>query len=122
MKISNSHQVFSHILSAPRAIEYPGEFLGPNWKDVLNFWLFIETLSPGQIALVDDKIQIDSFYDRKFRMDCALRVTAEYAADAFNLMPPKFDLAILELIGSHELIKTGVELKYLSQILSLVTV
>lgn len=120
MKISKRHQVFSNIISTPRALEYPGEFLGPNWKDVLNFWLFIETLSPGQIALVDYKIQIDSFYDRKSLMDCALQVTAEYAADAFNLMPPKFDLAILELIGTHKLIQNGGELKYLSQILSLV--
>jgi len=120
MKISKRHQVFSNILSAPRALEYPGEFLGPNWKDVLNFWLFIETLSPGQIALVDYKIQIDSFYDRNSLMDFAIQVTGGDVADVYNLTPPKFDLALLELIGSHKLIENGGELKYLSQILSLV--
>jgi hypothetical protein len=121
MKISNSHQVFSHILSSPRALSHPDEFLGPNWKDVLNFWLYFDTLISGQIDIVNDEMQHNFDGQNSYRWVCALQVTA-YSQDAFNITPPKFDFAVLELIGSHELIKTGGELKYLSRILSLVTV
>jgi hypothetical protein len=45
MKISKAHQNFADHLDDQTALEYPEYFLGPNWKDVLNFWIYLDTLS-----------------------------------------------------------------------------
>ncbi len=55
MKISTTHQRFVRILSNQRALEHPEEFLGPNWKDILNFWLYLDTLSSRFISSVDQQ-------------------------------------------------------------------
>ncbi len=45
MKISQTHLKFSDYLEEPRVLTNPEDFLGPNWKDVINFWLYLDTLS-----------------------------------------------------------------------------
>ncbi len=45
MKISKIHQEFSERLNEQKVLTNPEEFLGPNWKEVLDFWLYIDTLS-----------------------------------------------------------------------------
>ena len=48
MKISKSHKRFSERLSNRRVLSNPEEFLGPNYKAVLNFWLRLDDLTVGQ--------------------------------------------------------------------------
>jgi hypothetical protein len=52
MKTSKTHQRFAYLLGNQRALDCPEEFLGPNWRDVLNFWLYLDTLSLDQFAIV----------------------------------------------------------------------
>jgi hypothetical protein len=46
--ISKIHKRFSELLKNPRVLENPEEFLGENFKAVLNFWLSLDELSKEQ--------------------------------------------------------------------------
>ena len=49
MKISKAHKRFSERLENPRVLTNPEEFLGPNYKAVLNFWMILDELSEDQL-------------------------------------------------------------------------
>jgi hypothetical protein len=42
---SKIHQRFSERLKQPDALTNPEKYLGPNYKDVLNFWIYVDGLS-----------------------------------------------------------------------------
>jgi len=46
--ISKSHQEFANDLNNPRVLTHPEEFLGPNYRAVLDFWLFLDELTEDQ--------------------------------------------------------------------------
>ena len=48
MNISKSHKLLSERLNNPRVLTNPEEFLGPNYRAVLNFWLFLDDLTEEQ--------------------------------------------------------------------------
>ena len=54
MIYSKTHKRFEYILDNQRALSHPDEFLGPNWRDVLNFWLYLDTLGLEQRELARD--------------------------------------------------------------------
>ena len=110
MKISNSHQKFADQLKDQTALESPGEFLGPNWKDVLNFWLYLDTLSYEEFVLIGERyyaLDEDSRTSAKTSALVSAKDTIgnEYTREAwwasFNLDPATW--TICELIGSHNL-------------------
>jgi hypothetical protein len=45
MTYSKIHKRFSERLEQPDVLTNPGKYLGPNWEDVLNFWIYLDTLS-----------------------------------------------------------------------------
>jgi hypothetical protein len=49
MTYSKTHQKFSELLEQPEALTNPEKYLGPNWKDVLNFWIYLEGLSKQEM-------------------------------------------------------------------------
>jgi hypothetical protein len=53
--ISKSHKLFSEYLNNPRVLTNPEEFLGPNYEEVLNFWLILEELSEEQLRVVNER-------------------------------------------------------------------
>ena len=59
--ISKIHKRFSERLRNSRVLTNPEEFLGPNYKEVLNFWLLIEELSEEQLRVVKERY--GAFYD-----------------------------------------------------------
>ena len=71
MKISQTHQRFSYRLKEPRALTNPEDFLGPNWEDVINFWIYIDTLSE------DEKIRMENRY---YALKLDVRVSAFHPA------------------------------------------
>jgi hypothetical protein len=73
MKISTTHQRFADNLGEQAALEYPEHFLGPNWKDVLNFWIYLDTLS-----CEDFKIFVDLY---KALGDTETRIVARYISE-----------------------------------------
>jgi hypothetical protein len=50
--ISKSHKLFSERLRNTRVLTNPEEFLGPNYEEVLNFWLILDELSEEQWRVV----------------------------------------------------------------------
>ena len=71
MNYSKAHQNFSNRLQKPEALTNPQNFLGPNYETVLNFWWFMDGLSPDQWNEVA----------RRYRaLDNAARIAARDAA------------------------------------------
>jgi hypothetical protein len=124
MKISKRHQVFSNILSAPRVLNHPEEFLGPNWKDVLNFWLYFDTLSSEQIGIARDLFWDLSRADRvsivNLAWNAARYVTNEHIPQCAYLSNQGHieGITALELIGSHRILGQGKSLVVVSLLLN----
>ena len=53
--ISKTHKSFSKRLNNPRVLTNPEEFLGPNYKDVLKFWMILDELSEEQLRVIEDR-------------------------------------------------------------------
>ena len=111
MKISSSHQKFADRLNNQTALEYPERFLGPNWKDVLNFWIYLDTLSREELDKVYEHHRglKDIHISRRLAW-CAAKDTIGYdytnaAAFAYyvNCYNAAGCHATSELIGSHKL-------------------
>jgi hypothetical protein len=118
MKISKAHQIFADHLDNQNALEYPEPFLGPNWKDVLNFWLYLDTLSREDFDIVGKRYcalgRVDTLKSltRKAARDniCYYYVYATAAwvvTPTLTCIPASVGVtcvyATLELIGSHNL-------------------
>jgi hypothetical protein len=115
MKISKIHESFSDFLKEPKARTNPEDFLGPNWEDVINFWLYIDGLSGEEMERMDDRYWA-SDYDVLDSFRGAAEVAAEevvgwkvgnaawkavyYASDSGC-----FSWATYELIASHKLLE-----------------
>jgi hypothetical protein len=52
MKISKTHLKFANILNSTEVLTHPENFLGPNWEEVINFWLYLDTLTEDQLNVV----------------------------------------------------------------------
>ena len=123
MKISKSHKRFSEFLNTSRVLESPEEFLGPNYKAVLNFWLSIDDLSKDQWRTI--KSRYDDFYNNQ-RSDWdkvteeAIKASDETIGELFagNASYAAHDVygyaagwATRELIGMHKLFQKDQSLK-----------
>jgi hypothetical protein len=142
MTYSKAHQCFADRPNNQRALEHPEEFLGVNYKDVLNFWWFLEDLSGEQWKIVGERYQALGYEVR----DAAWKAAAWDAADAadawagaaawnaaydavgyyavWNVVPggaarAAAGLATWELIGSHILLEQGKSLTFLPLFLDL---
>jgi hypothetical protein len=116
MKISGLHQEFADELNDQRALEHPEEFLSPNWKAILNFWLYLDTLSFEQF---------DMAWRRYRNLDEGERFVAFSVADvaAHATLAGNFidaaaceyvDIgdATRELMGVHKILEQGKSLTF----------
>jgi hypothetical protein len=106
MKISTTHKRFADRLRGQPALKYPEYFLGPNWKDVLNFWIYLDTLSDDDIRLID--MRYFALWDlntlRNLAWKAAKDTIGVYYAEASILTPTYAGTYVTsELIGSHKL-------------------
>jgi hypothetical protein len=103
--ISNSHKLFSENLNNPRVLENPKEFLGPNYEEVLNFWLILDDLSEEQWRVVSERYW--AFFDKnrsEWRKATDLAIDASvWAADVTNSWAARW--ATRELIGMHKILE-----------------
>jgi hypothetical protein len=122
MKISESHQCFADHLDDQTALEYPERFLGPNWKDVLNFWIYLDTLSDGDFRLIVERcraLDLDVgarvFDEYSARSAAAVdTIGGEYKTAAWYAHPTLLGAcATLELIGSHKILEQNKPLSFL---------
>ncbi len=106
------HQLFADYLNNQRVVEHPEEFLGPNWKNVLNFWRYLDTLSDAQWNSIKDAYLSLSLNERQLAYAAAELAAwaAGYASHAMAIvLRPAGDVdacvaalvATYELIGSH---------------------
>jgi hypothetical protein len=111
MKISKTHQRFSDNLNEPRALTNPEDYLGPNWRDVINFWFYIDTISE-----VEELKMNFSYFDLDFLVradifgaarDAAKEVVGWKVATAswFASSRAIFGDATRELIAHHKLLE-----------------
>jgi hypothetical protein len=116
MKISNTHQNFANRQDfgyQQRALSHPDEFLGPNWKEVINFWLYLDNLSDEQFNLVERPyLNLDTAVRQiiRERARCAARyVISESISYHVYMSAPTCasGFASRELIGAHKLLEQG---------------
>jgi hypothetical protein len=115
MKISKTHKSFSDLLDDPKALTNPEDFLGPNWEDVTNFWLYVDTLSEDEIDKMNDPYWdldedvLDSAY--VIAKDAATEVVGEEVRDAawwatrYSTFRAVFTQATYEIIGHHKILQ-----------------
>ena len=117
MKISKIHRMLSYRLEERKALTNPEDFLGPNWEDVINFWLYVDGLSEDEIKKTTDRywgLDGDMRESSKDSTDAAAKeivgVEVEYAAwrAAFDVTGTVFAYATHELIASHKLLERGI--------------
>jgi hypothetical protein len=123
-KISKTHQRFLKRLKDQRVLSHPDEFLGPNWKEVLNFWFFLDTLSPEQRGLVWYRFEFmfgekEQLRDKIFVLNEASHNIISFAfIDAatkasWSVSPGHAaGYATYELIGSHQILERGRSLTF----------
>jgi hypothetical protein len=126
MTISKTHQKFARLTNNQRALSHPEEFLGPNWKDVLNFWFFIDTLSEEQIRYAERRFWnldvADRISARNLAFDAATdTIMCHSDADEAFMATPGHAVgnATRELIGAHKILEQGKELKIIQLFLDL---
>jgi hypothetical protein len=123
MKISKTHQRFAdylhdlHDVLDQYVLEHPGDYLGPNWEEVINFWLYLDTLSENQLLVVNKRYWDLSYEERNVaygRVSNVARDTtkdaeyAEYAGDsAYHTTILATAHATYELIGLQKLLEQG---------------
>jgi hypothetical protein len=124
MKISKTHQRFSDRLKEPRALTNPEDYLGPNWKTVLNFWLYVDGLSE-----YDKKVINYSYWALDVDLRGSALITVRDAPDkvvgdgigfsawcaVYNVtnLSYVFAYATYELIAKHKLLEQGKSLVFL---------
>ena len=133
MKISKTHQRFSERLHNHRVLTNPEEFLGPNYKAVLNFWLSIDDLSKDQWEVIVGRYR--NFYDYHWSEWCkavdeAWDASREAIRDEFAINSAcavwgvyyGFSgayYATRELIGMHLILEQNKPLKFFPMFLNL---
>jgi hypothetical protein len=128
MKISKIHQKFSKYLNQPDVLKNPEKYLGPNWKDVLNFWIYIETLSKQEREemrqrywALDDDVRYCSINTSRVAPDGVIGEDFRFAAWLAAVTVTRvivFGTATEELIANHKLLEQGKTPLALSTILS----
>jgi hypothetical protein len=115
MTYSKIHKRFSERLNQPDALTHPAKYLGPNWEDVLNFWIYVDTLSDEERKemsdrywALDDDVRDCAFFAAR---DAAREVVGENfrnaAWDAARGVTGWciFSCATYELIAHHKLLE-----------------
>jgi hypothetical protein len=125
MTYSKIHKRFSERLYQPDALTDPEKYLGPNWKDVLNFWIYVDTLSDEDKKEIDDRYWALDDDVRYCDIDAARNAATEVIGRGFRYAAwcaaydvtgwGVFGYATYELIAHHKLLeqnKTPLALQY----------
>jgi hypothetical protein len=127
IKISKAHQKFSELLNKPKALTNLAKYLGPNWEDVLNFWIYVEGLSEQEkeemrqrYRALDGNVRISAYFAvsvaAKEVVGWEFRDAAFYAAYDTAYDVAEWGVggrATLELIAHHKLLEQNKTLTFL---------
>ncbi len=115
----------STLIKKYQTIERPEEFLGPNWKVVLNFWRHLDNLRPEQLNKANELFCTLDWLDRHdAASELAWRATCDtigvyYNVDIFGNLTTDIGEATLELIGSQKILEQGKFLTFVPLFLDL---
>jgi hypothetical protein len=90
MKISKIHQGFANRLYPQDALNHPENFLGPNWREVINFWLYLDTLTEDQLRVAQKRY----FALRDIERDIAYSRVSNGIGVAINFYVPAGHVAL----------------------------
>jgi hypothetical protein len=116
MKISKTHEKFASYIKNQGVLDSPQFYIGPNWEEVINFWLYLDTLSEEQMKVVEKRYWDLSYEERKIargRSRNVARDTTRYSYDAYCSVSYTCNwksiaaCASLELIGLDKLLEQG---------------
>jgi hypothetical protein len=122
MKISKAHKEFAYRLrflfqiSDQDVLNHPENYLGPNWDAVINFWLYLDTLTEDQLVFIIRHYGALSDKDLDIAWDNAsvASATIKYGQDASNsayysvsYAKSAAEYATKELIGLDKLLEKG---------------
>jgi hypothetical protein len=104
MNYSSRHNLFaSHLnlyynINEQDVLKYPEKYLGPNYKEVLNFWFYLDSLSDEQWNVYDDRFLN---LPTQTRIE-ALKLTRKLASEVIN---PRFvewlNYEVREIVAAH---------------------
>jgi hypothetical protein len=123
MTYSKIHQAFPERLKNPDVLTNPGKYLGPNWEDVLNFWIYLDTLSDQEREELGQRYWDLNYNVRESARDAARDAAREVVGEKFRNAAwdaaddvtgrRVFGNATYELIGHHKLLEQGKTLTFL---------
>jgi hypothetical protein len=123
MTYSKTHKRFSERLNQPAALTDPAKYLGPNYQDVLNFWIYLDNLSDEEKKEMGQRYRDLNDNVRWSAIDAARDAADEvvgwefrYAAwnVALNVTGRwVFSRATVELIAHHKLLEQNKTLTFL---------
>jgi hypothetical protein len=115
MTYSKIHQKFSEHLEQPDALKNPEKYLGPNYQDVLNFWIYLDTFNDEErkemsdrYRALDEHVRFSAYYSARRAADAV--VGWEFRSAAWRAAHDVtgwgvFGFATEELITHHKLLE-----------------
>ncbi len=118
MFYSKTYQAFSNYLEQPEALTDPEKYLGLNYQDVLNFWIYLDSLSDEEKKEMEDRFLALDDEEGDAAMNAAMNAAYEvvnvefsneawYAAYDVTRWGLVFGYATWELIAHHKLLEQG---------------
>jgi uncharacterized iron-regulated protein len=124
MKASNSHRTFAWLLQEDHnnkllrdVLNHPEKYLGPNWDEVINFWLYLDTLTEDQLRVIRKRhgsLSYEELDVDKNKVSIVAGSTTKYAdsasSAAYNSVSYANNTAFwatYELIGVQKLLEQG---------------
>jgi hypothetical protein len=117
--ISLTHSIFLRVIndkcegSPQEVLSNPAKYLGPNWEDVLNFWIYLDTLSNKEKDEIESRYFVLDEHVHDYAIDAAWNAAAEVVGREFRNAAWRaaitatgrwvFGYATLELIAHHNL-------------------
>jgi hypothetical protein len=115
MTHSKTHKRFSERLYQPDALTDPEKYLGPNWEDVLNFWIYLDTFSVLEMKEISDRYWALDYHARNYAWGAAIDAAEEVVGEKFRIAAwyaawdvtgeSVFGTATYELIAHHKLLE-----------------
>jgi hypothetical protein len=134
MKISKTHQEFAYTLQGQYGIPKqdvrydPENYLGPNWGKVINFWLYLDTLTEDQLRVAQKRYFALSNEERSISYNKAWVAAGNATRYSYNASHAAYSSvsyangvtkgAIYELIGLDKLLEQGHELVFFPMFLN----
>jgi hypothetical protein len=122
MIYSKSHKGFAselneyYNINQQDVLEHPENYLGPNYKELLNYWFYCDSLSDEQLDVYFNRVDSLDYDTRHKARSTAIELAKEVIDPRFVDYLPCDEL---ELIASHLYIERGIPFTFVPLIIDL---